>query len=104
MRRIALATIAAVTTMSVMPVAASAEPMVLTAMQMASITAAAAPTSINVNVVFGDILVQTNRTIQIANAIAVAIANCGVCVGGAPSASSLAAASNANTSGQQITR
>lgn len=104
MRGIALAAIAAVTSMVVTPLAVSAEPMVLTAVQMASITAAAAPRSINVNVQLGDVLVQTNRTIQVANAIAVAIANCGVCVGGAPSASSLAAASNANTSGQQITR
>lgn len=104
MRGIALAAIAAVTSMVVTPLAVSAEPMVLTAVQMASITAAAAPRSINVNVQLGDVLVQTNRTIQVANAIAVAIANCGVCVGGAPSASSLAVASNANASGQQITR
>ena len=104
MRGIALAAIAAVTSMVVTPLAVSAEPMVLTAVQMASITAAAAPRSINVNVQLGDVLVQTNRTIQVANAIAVAIANCGVCVGGAPSASSLAVASNTNASGQQITR
>lgn len=104
MRGIALAAIAAVTSMVVTPLAVSAEPMVLTAVQMESITAAAAPSSININVQLGDVLVQTNRTIQIANAIAIAIANCGVCVGGAPSASSLAVASNANASGQQITR
>ena len=66
MRGIALAAIAAVTSMVVTPLAVSAEPMVLTAVQMASITAAAAPRSINVNVQLGDVLVQTNRTIQVA--------------------------------------
>jgi hypothetical protein len=104
MRTIALSAIAAVTSMVVTPLAVSAEPMVLTVMQMDSITAAASPTSINVNVELGDILVQTNRTTQVANAIAVAIANCGVCVGSAPSAASIAAATNANASAQQITR
>ena len=100
MRKIALPAFVAATSVVVLPLAASAEPMVLTAMQMESITAAAAPTSININVQLGDTLVQTNHTTQIANAIAVAIANCGVCVGGAPSAASLAAAINANASGQ----
>jgi hypothetical protein len=83
-----------------MPLAASAEPMVLTSTQMESITAGASPTEINVSVELGDILVQTNHTTQVANAIALALATCGICTGGAPAASSLAGAINDNASGQ----
>ena len=95
MPRIAQATVVALATLVMTPVVANAEPMILTAQQMESVTAGAPPDGININI---------NITTQIANARAIAIANCGVCIGSAPSAFSLAAASNANASGQQITR
>jgi hypothetical protein len=82
------------------PLAVSAEPMVLTPTQMESITAAG-PSEININVT---LISQTILTTQVAKAIAVTIASCGICVGGAPSASSLAAASNTSASAQQIGR
>ena len=97
MRRIALVTVAAVASMGVAPWVAKAEPMVLTGTQMESITAAAL-VNVPINVALGDILVQTNLTTQVANAIAVATATCGICVGGAPTTSSLAGAINANVS------
>ena len=112
MRRIALSAIAAVTSMVVTPLAASAEPMVLTASQLESVTAAAGidvSLAINVttgavrvptNVSTGGLLVQTNVTNQVANAIALAFASCGVCTGSAPMASSFASAANANASAQ----
>jgi hypothetical protein len=100
MRRIALPASAAISLMVVTPLAVSAEPMVLTPTQMESITAAG-PSGININV---SLSWQTIITTQAANAIAVAIANCGICVGGAPSALSLAGASNASVSAQQIGR
>ena len=95
MRKMARATVATVAAVVMMPLVAYAEPMVLTAKQMESITAGAPPDGININI---------NITTQIANARAIAIATCGICIGGGPSATSLAAASNANASGQQITR
>jgi hypothetical protein len=96
MARATAATVAAVV---MTPVVAYAEPMVLTATQMDSISAAARSPLVNINVV-----VQTIRTTQIANAIAVSFATCGVCVGSGPSASSLAAALNSSSSGQSVGR
>ena len=96
MGRIARATIAAVGSVVMTPWLAHAEPTVLTATQMESVTAAAL-VEINVPV---NVLVQTNITTQVANAIATAIATCGVCIGGGPMASALAAAANANFSRQ----
>ena len=101
MRRIALAALAAVITMVVTPMVARAEPVTLTASQMDAVTGAALiEINVPINVATGDILVQTNITTQVANAVATAIATCGICVGGAPSASSLAAAINDSVSGQ----
>ena len=98
MNRIAQATIAIVAAAVMMPMVAVAEPMMLTAKQMDSITAAAQPPEINVNVV-----VQTINVTQIGNAIALSFATCGVCSDGAPSAASLASAGNfaANAQSQQ---
>ena len=95
MRKMARATVATVAAMVMTPVVAYAEPMVLTAKQLESITAGAPPAGININI---------NITTQIANAKAISIATCGVCTGSAPAAFGLAAASNANASGQQISR
>jgi len=67
--------------------------MVLTASQMQLITAGALPAGININI---------NITTQVANARAIAIATCGICIGGVPSASSVATAINANVAAQQI--
>jgi hypothetical protein len=97
MRKIALPEVVVVTSMAVAPLVAKAEPVMLTASQMDSVTAAAL---IEVNIPI-NILVQTNLTTQVANAIALAFATCGVCTGAAPSASSLASAVNANVSGQR---
>jgi len=100
MRRIALVTVAAVASTGVAPWVAKAEPMVLTATQMESITAAALiEVNVPINLALGDILVQNNITTQVANAIGLALAACGICTGAAPSASSLASAINANVSG-----
>jgi len=98
MKRIARATIAIVAAVGMAPVVVNAEPMMLTAKQMDSITAAAQPPEINVNVV-----VQTISVTQIANAIALSFATCGVCNDGVPTASSFAAAANfaANAQSQQ---
>jgi hypothetical protein len=98
MKKTARATLATLAAVGMTPLVATAEPMVLTPTQMESITAAARPPSINVNVV-----VQNNITTQIANAIAFAFASCGIC-SGAPSAFSLATASNINLSNQQVGR
>jgi hypothetical protein len=89
------ATVATIAAVVMTPVVAYAEPMVLTATQMDSITAAARSPQVNINVV-----VQTIQTTQIANAIAVSFATCGVCKGGVPSATSVAAAANASSAGQ----
>jgi hypothetical protein len=91
MRKIASITVAALVSVAMTPMVASAEPMVLTGTQMESITAAGPPFGININI---------NVTTQIANAKAIAIATCGVCIGNAPAAFSLAAASNANATKQ----
>jgi hypothetical protein len=99
MRRIARATVATVAAVVMTPVVAYAEPMVLTATQMASITAAARSPVININVVK-----QTDITTQIANAVALSFATCGVCVGDGPSAFSFATARNFNSSGQLVRR
>ena len=96
MRRIARAPVAILAAMMLMPAVASAEPMVLTATQMDLITAAARPPRISINI-------NININTQIANAIAFSFAICGICTGGAPSASSFAAAINANAT-RQIAR
>ena len=94
MSRIARAPLAMVVAMVLMPTVAYAEPMVLTTTQMDSVTAAARPPSISLNI---------NITTQVANATALSVAICGICTGGAPSASSFAAAINANAA-RQIAR
>ena len=99
MRKMARATVATVAAVVMTPVAAYAEPMVLTATQMDAITAAAGPPVIDVNVA-----IQTINVTQIANAIALSFATCGVCVGSGPSASSVAAALNLSSSGQLVAR
>jgi len=97
MKKVALAVVA-VTWMGVTSSLARAEPLTLTASQMESVTAGAL---IEINI---PIAVQTNLnlTTQVANAIALAFATCGICGGGAPDASSLAATTNANVSGQFV--
>jgi hypothetical protein len=95
MPRIAQATVVALATLVMTPVVANAEPMILTAQQMESVTAGALPDGININI---------NITTQIANAKAIAVATCGVCIGSTPAAFGLAAANNANASGQLISR
>jgi hypothetical protein len=78
---------------------AKAEPVTLTTSEMESVTAAAlVEVNIPINVVTGGFQVQTNLTTQVANAVSIAIATCGICNGSAPSASSLAAAANVNAS------
>ena len=93
MRKILLPAVAAATSM-VVTTSLKAEPVMLTASEMESVTAAAL---IEINI---PILVQTNLTTQVATAIALAFATCGICSGGALDASSLAAAINDNLSGQ----
>jgi uncharacterized protein HemX len=68
MRKIMRAMVATVAAAVIAPVVAHAEPMVLTATQMESITAAAPPV-INVNVVMNNAI-----TTQINNAVALALA------------------------------
>jgi hypothetical protein len=92
MRKIMRATVATVAVMA--PVVAYAEPMVLTATQMESITAAARPPSINVNVVINTAIIT-----QINNAIAFAIA-----IGPGASAFNLVTQSNAAASRQIAAR
>jgi hypothetical protein len=99
MRKIGLPAVVAATSMVVIASAGKAEPMTLSASEMDSVTAGALiEVNVPINVATGDVLVQTNITTQVATAIAVALANCGVCAGGAPAASSLAGAINANVS------
>ena len=93
MREILLPAVAAATSM-VVTTPLKAEPVMLTASEMESVTAAAL---IEINI---PILVQTNLTTQVATAIALAFATCGICSGDALDASSLAAAINDNLSGQ----
>ena len=85
MKRNARATIAVVAAVMMTPMVANAEPMMLTAKQMDSITAAAQRPEININVAV---------IFQIANAIALSFAICGICTDGAPAASSVASAAN----------
>lgn len=100
MRKIALGTVVAVTSMVAAASVTKAEPVTLTASEMESVTAAAlVEVYVPVNLVLGDVLVQTNLTTQVANATAVAIATCGVCVGYGPTAATIAAAINSNLSG-----
>ncbi len=84
MRKIMRATVATVAAVVIAPVVAYAEPMVLTATQMESITAAAPP--VNVNVVVNNAI-----TTQINNAVALALA-----IG--PGASAVAFVNQINTS------
>jgi hypothetical protein len=91
MRKIARAVfvaVASVASVAATPFAADAEPMMLTNSQMEAVTAAAL---IEVNI---------NLTTQVANAIALAFATCGVCTDGAPAASSSASAGNFAASAQ----
>jgi hypothetical protein len=90
MRKIPLLLGVTVASMVVLGGVANAEPVRLSASAMDAVTAAA---RIQVN-----IQVQTNITTQVANAIAIALANCGICAGGAPVASSRAGAINGNVS------
>jgi hypothetical protein len=85
--------------MVVASLATKAEPLTLTASEMESVTAAA-PVQVNVpvSVVTGGFRVQANFTTQVANAVSIAVATCGVCIGSAPSAFSFAAAANTNAS------
>jgi hypothetical protein len=79
------------------PLVANAEPMLLTEAQMESVSAAALiEVSPSINLVLGNVLVQTNITTQVGNAIALAISTCGICIGGGPSAASVANAINVN--------
>jgi hypothetical protein len=94
MRKMARAAVATVAAVVMTPVVAYAEPMVLTATQMDSVTAAARAPRISLNI---------NITTQIANATAFSVAICGICTGGVPAASSFAAAINANDA-RQIAR
>ena len=99
MRKIVLPAVVAVFSMVVATLAAKAEPVTLTASEMESVTAAALiGVNVPVNVVTGGFQVQTNLTTQVANAISIAVATCGVCIGSAPSAFSFAAAANTNAS------
>lgn len=90
MRKIVRATVAAVATAAIAPVVAYAEPMVLTATQMESITAAAR-TPVNINVALNIATVT-----QINNGVGVALA-----IGPRASASSVITQTNVNAS-QQI--
>jgi hypothetical protein len=90
MRRIARAT-AVVAAVVMTPVVVNAEPMMLTAKQMDSITAAAQRPEINVNVA---VITQT------ASAIALSFAICGICTDGGPVAFSVASAANFGASVQ----
>jgi hypothetical protein len=89
MRKIMRAMVATVAAAVIAPVVAYAEPMVLTATQMESITAAAPPV-IKVNVVVNNAI-----TTQINNAVALALA-----IGPGASASSSIAQSNASAIAQ----
>jgi hypothetical protein len=91
MKRIARATTAIVGAVVMTPMVVNAEPMLLTAKEMDSITAAAQQPEINVNVAV---------ITQIANATALSFAICGVCTDGGPKASSFAAATNFGASAQ----
>jgi hypothetical protein len=94
MRKITRAIFVAVASVAATPFAADAEPMMLTNSQMEAVTAAAL---IEVNI---PINLNLALTTQVANAIALAFATCGICSGGAMDASSLAAAINDSVSGQ----
>ena len=94
MRKIARAAFGAVAFVATAPVAADAEPMVLTNSQMEAVTAAAL---VEVNI---PINLNLAVTTQVANAIALAFATCGVCTDGAPAAASFASAGNFADSAQ----
>jgi hypothetical protein len=94
MRKIVRATVATVATAVMAPVVAYAEPTVLTATQMESITAAARLPDINVNVAVNNAI-----TTQINNAVALALA-----IGPGASASSFVAQSNASATAQLVQR
>jgi hypothetical protein len=94
MRKIVRATVAAVATAVIAPVVAYAEPMVLTATQMESITAAARTPDVNINVA-----VNAATVTQINNAVGLALA-----IGPGASASSIIAQTNVNVSKQIAAR
>jgi hypothetical protein len=88
MRKIARAAVVAAASLATTPFAADAEPMMLTNSQMEAVTAGAL---IEVNI---PINLNLAITTQVANAIALAFATCGICTGGGPAAASLADAAN----------
>ena len=88
MRKMARAAVVAVAFVAATPIAADAEPMMLTDSQLEAVTAAAL---VEVNI---PINLNLAITTQVANAIALAFAICGVCTDGAPAAASLASAGN----------
>ena len=94
MRKIVRATVAAVATAVIAPVVAYAEPMVLTATQMESITAGAQTPDVNINVALNIATVT-----QINNAVGLALA-----VGPGASASSIIKQTNVNVSKQIAAR
>jgi len=95
MRKIVRAIFVAVALVAATSFAADAEPMMLTDPQMEAVTGAAL---VEVNI---PINLNLAITTQVANAIALAIATCGVCTDGGPAAASLAAAANVAVSLQQ---
>jgi hypothetical protein len=88
MRKIARAAFVAAAFVAATPVAADAEPMMLTRSQMEAVTAAAL---VEINI---PINLNLAITTQVANAIALALATCGICSDGAPTASSFASGGN----------
>jgi hypothetical protein len=94
MRKMVRAMVATVAAAVMAPVVAYAEPMVLTATQMESITAAARPPGININVA-----INNSTVTQINNAIALSIA-----IGPGASAFSSIAQSNASATAQLVQR
>jgi hypothetical protein len=94
MRKIRLAVFVAVVSVAAAPFAADAEPIMLTDSQMEAVTAAAL---VEVNI---PINLNLAMTTQVANAIALAFATCGICSDGSLDASSVAAAINDSVSGQ----
>jgi hypothetical protein len=101
MRKIARAVFVAVASVAATPFAADAEPMMLTNSQMEAVTAAALiEVNVPITLVTGDFQSNVNLTTQVANAVALAFATCGVCTDGAPAASSSGSAGNFADSAQ----
>jgi hypothetical protein len=99
-------TLAAVAAAAVGSYSVKAEPLSLTSSQMEAVSAAGPAinvsprTNVNAgNVTFTQNLNLTNQT---AAALAVALATCGICSGNVPGAEAVAAAANANRTGQGV--